>query len=76
MINCNEATRRLWEYLDGTIAAADRALIEEHLERCRRCCGEREFAEALRDFLAAHAHDGVPDEVARRLNQTLEELGR
>jgi anti-sigma factor (TIGR02949 family) len=76
MINCAEATRRLWEYLDGTIEAADRALIEEHLARCRRCCGEREFAEALRDFLTAHAREDLPEEVARRLNQTVEELGQ
>jgi len=75
MITCSEATRRLWEYLDATVDAAAREAIEEHLARCRRCCGELEFARELRGFLASSARDDVPDDVLRRLNQTLEELG-
>jgi mycothiol system anti-sigma-R factor len=76
MISCDDATRQLWEYLDGTVDATDRALIEEHLARCRRCCGERDFDAELRRFLAAHAHDDLPDDVAQRLNQSVEDLGR
>jgi mycothiol system anti-sigma-R factor len=75
MISCSEATRQLWEYLDATVDAAAREAIEEHLARCRRCCGELEFAKELRRFLASSARDEVPDDVLRRLNQTLEELG-
>jgi len=75
MIACSEATRRLWAYLDATVDAAAREAIEEHLARCRRCCGELEFAHELRRFLASSARDDVPDDVLRRLNQTLEELG-
>jgi mycothiol system anti-sigma-R factor len=75
MISCAEATRRLWEYLDATVDAATREAIEEHLARCRRCCGELEFARELRRFLASSAREQLPDDVLRRLNQTLEELG-
>jgi len=75
MISCSEATRRLWEYLDATVDAAAREAIEEHLARCRRCCGELEFARELRRFLAGAARDDVPDDVLRRLHHTLEELG-
>ena len=39
MISCAEATRRLWEYLDATVDEPTREAIEEHLARCRRCCG-------------------------------------
>ncbi|MGH9248137.1 MAG: zf-HC2 domain-containing protein [Acidimicrobiales bacterium] len=74
MISCADAVRQLWEYLDGTVDDADRRLIDEHLGRCRRCCGELEFARELRRTLADAAHDDVPDDVLRRLNQTLEEL--
>jgi len=74
MISCAEAVRRLCEYLDGALDTADHVLVEEHLSRCRRCCGELEFAEELRRFLARSAHDDLPDDVLRRLNQTLEEL--
>lgn len=74
MITCSDAVKRLWEYLDATVDATTREAIEVHLGRCRRCCGELEFAEELRRFLAGAAHHDVPDDVMRRLDQTLEEL--
>lgn len=77
MIDCAEATRRLWEYLDGTVDEVDRARLEEHLARCRRCCAELEFAEELRRFLATSSREEeVPGDVMERLNATLEELDR
>jgi mycothiol system anti-sigma-R factor len=76
MIGCAEAVRRLWEYLDGTVEVDQRVLVEEHLARCRTCCGELEFAEELRRFLAAAADEPVPPDVLRRLHHTIEELGR
>jgi mycothiol system anti-sigma-R factor len=74
MISCFEAVKQLWEYLDGTVDEADRALIDEHLSRCRRCCGELEFARELRQVLAKSAQVDLPADVLRRLNQTLEEF--
>lgn len=76
MITCAEAVRQLWDYLDGLVEESQRELVEEHLAFCRRCCGELEFAEELRTFLASHADDRVPDDVRSRLTATLEELGR
>lgn len=74
MIGCPEAVRALWEYLDDTVHEADRALVEEHLQRCQRCCGELEFARELRGFLVDAAHEDLPEDVLRRLNKTVEEL--
>jgi mycothiol system anti-sigma-R factor len=76
MISCSEAVRQLWEYLDGTVEGEQREAIEEHLAFCRRCCGEVEFAEELRGFLARSGADEVPPEVLARLSATLEELER
>ena len=75
MITCSEAVRQLWDYLDGVVEESQRELIEEHLGFCRRCCGELEFAEELRRFLASHAEDGLPPAVRARLETTLDELG-
>jgi anti-sigma factor (TIGR02949 family) len=74
MISCAEAVKQLWEYLDGIVEETDRALLEEHMSRCRRCCGELEFARELRRVLAKSAEMDLPADVLRRLNQTLQEL--
>jgi mycothiol system anti-sigma-R factor len=75
MIGCTEAFNRLWEYLDDTVAVDDRVLVEEHLARCRTCCGELEFAKELRGMLARRPADHLPADVLQRLNRTIEELG-
>lgn len=74
MISCTEAVRQLWEYLDDTVAETDRAQIEEHLQRCRRCCGELEFAHELRGLLVDATHEDLPEDVLQRLTQQVEEL--
>jgi anti-sigma factor (TIGR02949 family) len=74
MIDCHEAMRRLWAYLDNSATVTDRRLFEEHLARCRRCCGELDFAVELRRLLAESRHVDLPDDVRRRLTTTLEEL--
>ncbi len=74
MITCSEAVRRLWEYLDGTVGDVDRAALEQHLSRCRRCCAELEFAQEMRRFLAESAREEIPDDVMARFDATLEEL--
>ena len=74
MITCAEAVKQLWEYLDGELPDESRAAVEEHLSYCRRCCGEAEFAEELRAFLAREAADDIPDDVRSRLLTTLDEL--
>ncbi|HLG07706.1 MAG TPA: zf-HC2 domain-containing protein [Gaiellaceae bacterium] len=76
MITCSEAVKQLWDYLDGVVEESQRELVEEHLGFCRRCCGELEFAEELRGFLASHADDDLPSEVRARLTATLDGLDR
>lgn len=74
MITCAEAVKRLWEYLDGELPDEHRAAVEEHLGFCRRCCGEAEFAEELRGFLARKAAEEIPEDVRGRLLATLDDL--
>jgi mycothiol system anti-sigma-R factor len=74
MISCSEAVRQLWDYLDGVVEGPDKWRIEEHLSVCRRCCGEVEFAQELKAFLAGHASDELPADMRARLDSFLEEL--
>jgi len=74
VISCAEAVRELWNYLDGLVDESERAAVEAHLSVCRRCCGELEFAEELRGFLARHADAELPPDVRARLSATLDGL--
>ena len=75
MIGCEESIRLLWQYLDETAEGSDRALVEEHLARCRACCGELEFIQELNGFLSRSADEDLPADVLRRLTETIEGLG-
>jgi mycothiol system anti-sigma-R factor len=75
MISCAEAVEQLWAYLDGALTAEDKAALEEHLGFCRVCCGEVEFAQELRGFLARSAAEELPEDVRARLIATLDQLG-
>jgi len=74
MIGCHEAVRQLWEYIDGTLDTADHERIDEHLGRCRRCCGELEFAHELRGFLRHGRDASLPEDSLERLYRTLDAL--
>ena len=75
MISCAEAVEQLWAYLDDSLSEEDKARLEEHLAFCRVCCGEVEFAQELRGFLARSAAEELPDDVRARLVATLDALG-
>lgn len=74
MISCSEAVKQLWDYLDGAVEGPQRAALEEHLGVCRKCCGEVEFADELRSFLADNATDELPADVRARLTGYLGDL--
>jgi anti-sigma factor (TIGR02949 family) len=52
MIDCREAVRRMWAYLDHELDAKPVTEFEDHLETCQRCCGELEFSRHLREVVA------------------------
>jgi anti-sigma factor (TIGR02949 family) len=74
MINCADAIRQLWDYLEGEVSPEDRLRVSEHVEACRRCCGEVEFLAELRRFVAA-AHLEMPVDVGTRLDALLSSMG-
>jgi mycothiol system anti-sigma-R factor len=36
-MECAEVSERLWEYLDGELAAKEAAAVASHVDRCPRC---------------------------------------
>lgn len=74
MISCSDAVRQLWDFVENDLRAGEREKVEEHLAFCRRCCGEVEFAEELRRFMARRPAVDVPADVLDRFEQVLANL--
>ena len=54
-IDCEHAVRRLWDYVDGRLPSMARDEVEAHLETCAACLRRFDFAQTMRDALAASA---------------------
>lgn len=74
MIDCNEAVRQLWDYIENQLDADNKVKVDEHLSFCRTCCGEVEFAEEMRTVMKDAAKPAIPDDVASRLALVIDDL--
>jgi mycothiol system anti-sigma-R factor len=73
MIDCREAVRRMWTYLDRSLEPTPLAEFEAHLDTCTRCCGELEFSRHLRDMVAAREGTlPIPPDLQARIEHLLE----
>ncbi len=71
MIDCREAVRRMWEYIDHALEPGATEELESHLEACQRCCGELEFSRHLKEIVAASGSDSLPDPLRKKIEVLL-----
>ena len=71
MIDCPEAVRRMWAYIDHALDRGPTEELETHLNACQRCCGELEFSRHLKEMVAATGSETLPDSLMRRLESLL-----
>jgi anti-sigma factor (TIGR02949 family) len=80
VIDCGTAVRRLWDYLDGRLAAMAADEVEAHLATCARCRPHFEFARNVRSAITASAAPVPADEevtgLRARVRDALARLGR
>lgn len=77
MIDCREAVRRMWAYLDEGLEEDRQEEFEAHLETCRRCCGELEFSRHLRTLVAeAEQVPPLPPELRRWIDEVVGPAGQ
>ncbi|HET9948454.1 MAG TPA: zf-HC2 domain-containing protein [Longimicrobiales bacterium] len=50
-VSCEEALRRVHEYLDGELEDVEPAVIEQHFERCVQCYPHLNLEQAFRRAL-------------------------
>jgi anti-sigma factor (TIGR02949 family) len=72
MIDCREAVRRMWTYLDRSLETEPTDELEAHLATCQRCCGELEFSRHLRQKVAAGETPALlPVDVRQRFEELI-----
>jgi anti-sigma factor (TIGR02949 family) len=71
-IDCEEALRRLFEYLDAELHGEPQREIEQHLERCRSCFSRVEFEKRLKTYTAELGREPVPPELEGRIRKVLD----
>lgn len=74
-IDCEEALRRLAEYLDGELGDREDAAVRHHLETCRSCWSRAEFERRLRTRLVELREGEVPADFERRMRKLIQNFG-
>jgi anti-sigma factor (TIGR02949 family) len=74
VIDCEEALRRLFEYLDAELHGDPRREMEQHLERCRSCFSRVEFEKRLKAFTAELGREVVSPELELRVRKVLDDF--
>jgi len=68
-IDCDEAVRLLFAYLDNELANHDHAAMETHLHKCRACFTHVEFEKRLKGMVKDAASASAPDELRQRIKK-------
>lgn len=71
IIDCEEALRRLADYLDAELSGEHRREVDHHLQRCRSCFSRAEFEKRLKTRLAEIGHKPVGDEFEQRIRSLI-----
>src|SRR3990172_8461857 len=71
MIDCREAVRRMWPFLDRSLEPHPTEELETHLETCKRCGGELEFSREVRGMVTTTISPAMPDELRERVERLL-----
>jgi mycothiol system anti-sigma-R factor len=75
-IDCDDAVHQLYHYLDGELTEERRSEIARHLDLCEPCAGAAGFEAELRQVIANHCRDRVPDSLMRRIADAIHEEER
>jgi anti-sigma factor (TIGR02949 family) len=71
-INCEEALRRLFDYIDAELAGEPQREMEHHLARCRSCFSRLEFEKRLKAHTAELGQEPVSEDLEQRVRALLD----
>lgn len=73
-IDCEQALRHLFDFLDHELAPHERQAMQRHLSVCRGCYSRMEFERRLKDRLCATRDHEVDPATLRRFTDLLGQL--
>ena len=72
-INCDEAIKRLMDYLDNYLINQRKSELEKHLASCSSCMNRYGFQKSLKTKINSLANQQDPS-LAKRLNKLLNSI--
>jgi anti-sigma factor (TIGR02949 family) len=71
-IECEQALRQIFEYIDHELDDTERTAMEHHLHTCHSCYSRVEFERRLKVKLGELKNDDVDPTVRERIKRMLE----
>lgn len=70
-IDCEQALRQVFEFIDHELAATDRAAMERHLSTCKSCYSRAEFERLLKQRVGELRDEDASPHLSRRIRGML-----
>ncbi len=71
--DCDEAIRRLYDFLDGEMTPDRRARVSAHVDACSHCLEAYGFESELRALVSRRCREQVPPGLRDRIRRMLSE---
>jgi anti-sigma factor (TIGR02949 family) len=73
-VGCEEALKRLVEFVDHELPGSEHDSVEQHLRICRNCCSRMEFERRLKERLSALSTEDVPPTTRDRVRDLIKKF--
>lgn len=68
-IQCEQAIKMLFEYIDNELGEHNHAVMENHLHTCRSCFSRMEFEKRLKNMVTDAKEETAPDDLRNRVKK-------
>lgn len=75
-VSCEEALKRIFDYLDNALEEAEYCDIEDHLSVCRTCYSRVEFERRLKQHLSHIGEEKAPPELEDKIHAIVQQYSR
>jgi anti-sigma factor (TIGR02949 family) len=70
-IDCEQALRQVFEFIDHELKGDDRAAMERHLHTCKSCFSRTEFERLLKERVGELRDEGASPHLSQRIGRLL-----